>query len=223
VELAEIFVLALASMIWPALIAAVAVAIASPQPVKLLSAFLAGALLTTVSVGLLVVFLLQGSSLFTGSHRTFGAGVYLVTGAAALFVAYVLRHGARRARPDPEPKRPGWSEQTLSRGAPLAFVVGIVLNVIPGVLPLVALKDIVELDYATGATVALIVGFYVVMFLPAEVPLVSYVVAPAETAQTVGTLRGWISRKARPIAVIVLAAIGIYLIVRGIVSLATAL
>ena len=61
------------------------------------------------------------------------------------------------------------------------------------------------------------------MFLPAEVPLVSYVVAPAETAQTVGTLRGWISRKARPIAVIVLAAIGIYLIVRGIVSLATAL
>jgi hypothetical protein len=67
--------------------------------------------------------------------------------------------------------------------------------------------------------VALIVGFYLVMFLPAEVPLVSYVAAPAETAQTVADLRGWISRNARPVAVVVLNAIGLYLVVHGIVSL----
>ena len=34
----------------------------------------------------------------------------------------------------------------LERGAPLAFVAGIVLNVFPGVFPLIALKDIAELD-----------------------------------------------------------------------------
>jgi thiol:disulfide interchange protein len=121
--------------------------------------------------------------------------------------------------PVAKPERPGWSDRTLARGAPLAFLVGIVLNIIPGVLPLVALKDIVELDYSAGATVALIVGFYLVMFLPAEVPLVSYVAAPAETAQTVADLRGWISRNARPVAVVVLNAIGLYLVVHGIVSL----
>ena len=172
----------------------------------------------------MVVFLLQGSSLFSGSHRTVGPAVYLAAGGAVLFIAHRVRQGGRRspAQPGATPK-PGWSERALARGAPIAFVVGIVLNVIPGVLPFVALKDIVELDYAAGTTVALVVGFYLVMFLPVEVPLVSYIVAPVKTEQTVGDLRGWISRNARPLGVVVLTAIGVYLVVRGIVSLAGAL
>jgi hypothetical protein len=115
-QLAEIFVLALASMIWPALIAAVTVALASRQPVKLLASFLAGALLTTVAIGVVVVFLLQGSSLFTGSHRTVGAGVYLVAGGAALFVAQALRRRPRRAtvpRLRSPSVRPGRSGRSL--------------------------------------------------------------------------------------------------------------
>ena len=224
-QLVEILVLALASMIWPTLLAVVTVALTTPQPVKLLSSFLAGSLLTTTTVGVVVVFLLQGSSLFSGSHRTLDPAVYLAVGGAALFIAYRLRRGGSRSRAQPgaTPKGPGWSERALARGAPIAFAVGIVLNVIPGVLPFVALKDIVELDYAAGTTVALIVGFYLVMFLPAEVPLVSYLVAPVKTEQTVGDLRGWISRNTRPLAVVVFTSIGIYLVVRGIVSLMSAL
>src|SRR6478672_5787988 len=214
-QLAEIFVLALASMIWPTLLAVVAVALTTQQPVKLLSAFLAGALVTTTLVGVVVVLLLQGSSLFSSHHRTVDPVVYLVVGGAALFVALKLRRGGwpARAQRGATPKGPSWSERALARGALLACVAGIVLNVIPGVLPFVALKDIVELDYAAGATVALIVGFYLVMFLPAEVPLVSYIVAPAKTEQTVDDLRGWISRNARRLTVLVLGSIGIYLII----------
>ncbi len=218
--LAEIFALAVASMVWPALIGAVVAALASPRPATLLSVFLAAALLTTVSIGLVVVFALRGSSLFSGSRPTFGPIVDLVVGIAALLAAYLARRG--RSAPEKarsKPDRPGWTERTLARGAPLAFLAGIVLNVIPGVLPLVALKDIARLNYSVGATVALVLGFYLIMFLPAEVPLGALLIAPAATSAKAGRFNIWLRRNARQIGVFVLALAGVYLVVRGAVRL----
>ena len=217
-QLAEIFVLAVASMVWPALIGVVVVALASPKPVTLLSLFLAASLLTTIGIGLVVVRVLHGSSLFSGSRPTFGPTVNLVVGVAALVVAYVV--WKRPESPRSKPDRPGWTERTLSRGAPLAFLAGIVLNVIPGVLPLVALKDIAQLDYSVGPTIAIVIGFYLIMFLPAEVPLGGFVVAPGPTTAKVGRFNSWLRGNARQLAVSVLTLAGIYLVVRGLVLLA---
>jgi hypothetical protein len=215
----EILLLALASMVWPALLAVVVVALVSPRPVRLLSFFLAGSLLTTVTVGAVIVFLLRGSSLLPPERPTFGPVVDLVAGSAALLLAYVLHRRGRPAHEQPASDTPSWYERTLSRGGPLAFVVGVVLNVFPGVFPFVAMKDIAELDYSVAATVALILGFYLVMFLPAEVPLVSYLVAPEGTTKNVAKLRDWLGRNGRRLAVITLAAVGTYLLVRGAVEL----
>lgn len=217
----EIFLLALASMVWPTLIAVVVVALASSQPVRLLSWFLAGSLLTTVTIGTVIVLLLEKSNLLTGSRPTFGSATYLVASVAALLVAYIVwRRGSSETRtPSAESSRPTWSERMLSRGTVLALVVGIVLNVIPGVLPFVALKDIAELDYTAGVAIAFVLGFYLIMFLPAEVPLVSYLFAPRRTAVVVAGFNAWLKRNAPLIAVYVLTAAGIYLGVRGIVSL----
>jgi hypothetical protein len=213
VQLAEVFLLALASMVWPALLAVVLVALVSPRPVRLLSFFLAGSLLTTVVIGVVIVFVLRDSSLLSDSRRTFGPAVDLVAGAAALLLAFVLGRHPRTARE--KPSRPSWYERTVSRGGPLAFAVGVALNVFPGLFPFVAMKDIAQLDYSTAATVALIVGFYLVMFLPAEVPLASYLVAPAQTSEVVGQLRGWLERNGRRVAVIALAIVGTSLLLRG--------
>jgi Sap-like sulfolipid-1-addressing protein len=216
----EIFLLALASMVWPTLIAVVVVALTSAQPVRLLSWFLAGSLLTTVTIGTVIVLLLEKSDLLSSSRPAFSSATYLVASVAALLVAYIVWRRSRSAADTPtESTQPGWSERTLSRGGLLAFVAGIVLNVIPGVLPFVALKDIAELDYAAGASVALVVGFYLIMFLPAEVPLGSYLFAPRRTEIVVGRFNVWLKRNAPLIAVYVLAAAGIYLGVRGVVSL----
>jgi hypothetical protein len=222
VPLAEIFVLALASMVWPALVAVVVVALASPQPVKLLSFFLVASLLTTVSIGLVIVFVLRGSSLFSGSRPAFSPAVDLVAGVVALAAGFVVGRGGRGEPPHPREQHhhPTRTERMLARGAPLAFLAGIVLNVAPGVFPFVALKDIAELDYSAAASVALVVGFYLIMFLPAEVPLVSYLVAPARTSATVGRFNEWLRRSTRRIAALTLAVIGVYLVVRGIVGLA---
>ena len=214
--------LALASMVWPALVAVVVVALASPQPVKLLSVFLVASLLTTVSIGLAIVFVLRGSSLFSGSRSTFGPAVDLVAGVVALIAGAIVRRGGRRGREGPRAKHDGptWTERTLSRGAPLAFVVGVVLNVAPGVFPFVAMKNIAELGYPPAASVALVVGFYLIMFLPAEVPLACYVVAPVRTSVEVGRFNGWLGRNVRRVAALALLVVGLYLVVRGLVALA---
>jgi Sap, sulfolipid-1-addressing protein len=217
VQILELLLLALASMVWPALLAVVLVALVSPRPVRLLSFFLAGSLLTTVTIGAVIVFLLRGSSLMGDGHPMFSPVVDLVAGASALVLAFALRRRTRPTRPDP-PSAPGaqsWYERTVSRGGPLAFAVGVVLNVFPGVFPFVAMKDIAALDYSTAATFGLIVGFYLVMFLPAEVPLVAYLVAPSRTTEVVADLREWLGRNGRTVAVAALTVAGIYLLIRG--------
>lgn len=208
-------------MVWPALITAVVAALASSQPVRLLSWFLAGSLLTTVTIGTIIVILLGHSDHVSGSSPTFDAATYFVAATAALLVAYIVwsRGRAKVEAPPTQPGRPSWSERSLARGGLLAFVAGIVLNVIPGVLPFVALKDIAELDYTPLGAVALVIGFYLVMFLPAEVPLGSYLVAPRRTTAAVERFNTWLKRNARLIAVYVLVGAAIYLAVRGIVSL----
>jgi Sap-like sulfolipid-1-addressing protein len=222
VPLAEIFVLALASMVWPALVAVVVVALASPQPVKLLSVFLIASLLTTVSIGLVIVFVLRGSSLFSGSRPTFSPVVDVVAGLAALVAGHVVRRGGRGEPHQSQEKqdRPTWTERTLTRGAPLAFLAGVVLNIAPGVFPFVALKNIAELEWSAAASVALVVAFYLVMFLPAEVPLGFYLVAPARTSTAVGRFNSWLKRNVHRVAALVLTVIGIYLVARGLVGLA---
>ena len=215
---AEIFVLALASMVWPALVAVVVVALASPQPVKLLSVFLVASLLTTVTIGLVIVFVLRGSSLFSGSRPTFGPVVDLVAGGVALIVGLVVRR--RGSHEEAKHDGPTWTERTLARGAPLAFVAGIVLNIAPGVFPFVAMKNIAELDYSPAASASLVVGFYLIMFLPAEVPLGCYLFAPARTSVEVGRFNSWLARNVRQIAAVTLFVVGAYLVVRGIVGLA---
>jgi hypothetical protein len=174
-----------------------------------------------VVIGVILVFVLRGSSLFTDNRRTVGPVVDLAAGAGALLFAFVLERHARptREKAPPSPSRPSWYERTVSRGGLLAFAVGIVLNVFPGLFPLVAMNDIAELDYSTAATVALIAGFYVVMFLPAEVPLVSYLVVPAQTTEVVGRVRDWLERNGRRVAVITLVIVGTYLLVRGALKL----
>ena len=55
----EIAVLGLLSGLWPALIAVVLAALRTDAPMKLLAWFLAGALLTTISIGVAVVLLIS--------------------------------------------------------------------------------------------------------------------------------------------------------------------
>ena len=219
----ELIPLAIASAFWPLLLAVVIISLRAAHPPRLLVSFLLGGLLTTMIVGLIIIYALQNSSLVSRSKSSFDAAVYLAAGAIALAAGLLL---ARRVHSEPgrpreaedAAKPPGRLDRMLSRGAPLAFVAGVTLNIVPGVLPFVALKDIAELDYSVPATVLTLLGFYLIMFAFIEVPLAAYLVAPARTATETARFNDWLDRNWRRLAAYALVVLGVYLLVRGVVA-----
>ena len=218
--MSDLLPLAIASAFWPILLAVVLISLRAPHPVRLMASFLVAGLLTTVAVGLIVIYVLKGASLTSGSDSWFGPGAYIVAGAAALAAAWILqrRQPPAGARPAPKKSGPGRVERMLDRGAPLAFVAGIVLNLAPGIVPLVALKDIAELDYSFAATLVTLICFYVIMFAFVEIPLVGYVIAPRRTAQETARFNDWLDRNGSRLGIGVLALIGVYMIGRGVLQ-----
>jgi hypothetical protein len=214
--LAEYALLAVASIFWPLLITIVVIVLRTERPVRLLAAFLAGSLLATITIGLALVLSFDGSG-FLSSHRgTIDPAVNIVVGALAIVAALaVWRLDERPREPKAEARTRGRAEHYLEN-ARLAFVAGVLLNIVPGLFPIVALKDIAEGGYATATSVVLVVVFYLVMFTSVEVPLVGYLVAPEPTVRTVQRLNRWLDRNARKVGAGVLAVVGAYLVARGL-------
>jgi cytochrome c oxidase assembly factor CtaG len=223
----ELLLLAVASMFWPTLIVIVVLALRVSQPVKILFWFLVGGLLTTITVGIAVVFALQGASFMNGSKPPIDPVIDIVVGLLSILGAGVLLRKAdqRRAIAEEEPadatsptKKPPLTERAVARGAPVAFVAGIVLNIVPGTFPIVALKDIAELDASNATKVATIVVFYLIMFAFVEVPIVAYLFVPERTTVAVNAFNDWLKRNGRRVGAYVLGAVGLYLTVRGIIQ-----
>src|SRR6478609_12158472 len=94
----ELILLSLASALWPLLLAIVVVALHAPRPARLLAAFLAGGLLTTVAIGTTIVLALQGTRITTTSRSSASAIVDFTVAGLLLVTAVVLpRLGRRRA------------------------------------------------------------------------------------------------------------------------------
>jgi hypothetical protein len=220
----EILVLAVASSFWPTLILIVVLALRLERPIGVLVWFLAAGLLTTVTIGIAIVFALQDSSFVSGSHPPANPALELTAGLLSLLAAYALLRGSRKAPPEalssPQPaKAPSRIERTIGRGGPVVFAAGVVLNIVPGAAPLVGLKDIAQLDAGNGAKVAAIIAFYLIMFAFIEVPIVAYGFAPERTAAEMNRVNAWVGRNGRRVAAYVIGAVGIYLTVRGLVHL----
>jgi hypothetical protein len=221
----ELLLLAIASMFWPTLIVIVVLALHSVQPVRILAGFLAGGLLTTIVLGTMLVFTLEGSSVFSGSSHSTSAAVDISMGLLSLLAAYVIHRGGK----DPEqaeepvaeekPKKPSMAQRVVKSGGLTAFGAGVVLNIVPGTFPIVALKDIADADASHSAKVLAIIAFYVIMFAFIEVPLIAFLFAPERTTTTATNMNAWMGRNGRRIAVYAIAAVGVYLVVGGVVEL----
>jgi hypothetical protein len=227
-DLGSIFVLALFAMFTPALLAAVTVMMVLPNTKRLMLGYLLGAYLTSISVGLLIVFSLHGSSTVSTTQNTLSPAADIVLGGIALAVGLVLgtgrgagireRRRKGRSPAEAEPKQ-SWPERMLSSGSPrVTFVVGVLLT-FPGASYLAALNRMADLDAATAPTVLLVVGFCVVQLTLLEVPLVGYALAPERTQESVVRFRAWLGRNGRRGAAIAAGTIGVLLIVRGVIGL----
>ena len=216
----------------PTLLAASTVMLLLDHPKRLLLGYLAGATLTSVTLGMVIVFALDGSSGATSTtQNTLSPAADLALGAILLVVAYVIRPGrvpreegrlADRRRKREEAKKqkgpPKW-QQYLSRGtARTTFVIGVVLT-LPGASYLIGLNDIADKDSSTIATIAMVVGFNVIMLMLLEIPLISYTVAPDWTPDAIDRFKAWFNRNSKKFGFRLAAGVGLLLIVRGVVEL----
>ncbi len=233
-DLVDIFLLGLLSMFNPTLLAAVTVMLLLESPKRLMAGYLLGAYTTSITLGLVIVFTLQGSGSESTSKHTISPAEDIVVGLLAILIALVLGTGRdqgfqerRREKKDAKLKakqeagKPTESLplRLLGKGDPkVTFLVGLLLS-FPGVSYLTALDKIHHLNPGTVPTVLLVIGFCLMQQLLLEIPLLGYVFAPERTQDTVTRFQDWMARRGRTAAVIGAGVIGVLLVGRGVITL----
>jgi hypothetical protein len=197
------------------------------RPARLMGGYLLGAWLTSITLGLVIVFSFPGSSTTNTTQNTLSPAADIALGLLALAVALVLNSGRRErmrerrrarkaAKPDKGPPR--WQRELSKGSARITFVVGALLT-LPGASYLAGLDQIHKLHYSTTATVLLVIGFNLVMMWLLEVPLACYLFAPDWTPNAIERAKAWVSRHAHVFAVRGFAAVGVLLIIKGVIGL----
>jgi hypothetical protein len=222
-HVADIIPLALAAAVYPPLLAGIIILLARDKPVAMLAAFMAGGMLVTFVLGLLIVFVL-GDWLSNRSQNSTSPIVDIVVGVLSLVGAVVLHRRIRErergvVRASKKQKDgPSRTQLMLNEGTPwAAFAAGLILN-LPGIWYLDALKDIAQSNPSTTTVIVEILVFIVIMFSLAELPLIGYLVAPEATQLRVASFQAWMSRNGRTVGMWAAALIGAYLLIKGIVN-----
>jgi hypothetical protein len=225
--MSEVILLSLTASLNPTLVAATTVMLMLDRPVRLMLGYLLGAYVTSITVGLVIVFALPSSSATNTTQHTISPAVDIGLGGILLVISFVLytgraerlrerRQRRKDAKPDTGPPR--WQRE-LSKGSPrTTFVIGALLT-LPGASYLAGLDQIHRLKYSTTVTVLLVIGFNLVMLWLLEVPLASFLIAPEATPRAVERAKAWVKRHAHKFAVRGTAAIGALLVIKGIIGL----
>ncbi len=216
----EIFLLALASTVRPTSLAAVYALLSHRSRRVLLSAYVAGGLVFTILFGLIVVYVLHGIHLRSGSDQT-KAAVDLAGGAAAVLFGFAVLTGRVHAtRTDDAPAVTNRWASKLERRLTLrtAALAGPATH-IPGVFYLIALNAIVghELRLVRGALAVTI--YNAIWFAIPILALVLCIVRPDAARDAVGAVEHWARRHARTIMLVASFGVGTALIVRGALTI----
>ena len=223
----DVFFLAFLAALYPTLLAATTVMLLLPHPKRLLIGYLLGAAMTSVTLGLVIVFTLRHSGLVHTTQATLGPGADIALGLLALTIAFVLGSGRdqrvverrreRKAAKGPT-GAPRW-QQALGRGSARTTVVVGALLTLPGATYITALYRIADENLADPLTVAVILAFNLIMLMLLEIPLLAYTIAPDWTPKAVERFKAALRERGRGWAVRGAAIVGILLIARGIVTL----
>lgn len=225
--MSEVILLSLTASLNPTLVAATTVMLLLDKPARLMGGYLLGAYLTSITLGLVIVFSLSNSTATNTTENTISPAVDIGLGAIALAIAFVLYTGRaerlrqrRRERKADKPDKgpPRWQRELSKGSAKTTFVIGALLT-LPGASYLAGLHQIHKLKYSTTATVLLVVGFNLVMLWLLEVPLASFLVAPDWTPRAIERAKRWVSRHAHMFAVRGFTAVGALLIIKGVAGL----
>lgn len=211
-----------------------------PRPLLQLLAFLGGGFAMGVGVGVVVLFVLRSTPLASGRFSL--AQAQIAVGVVALFIAGVLASGqtARKlvrrpmaaaavgAHPttaveeSPPVESAGLSARmrNLLHGDRLwvAAVAGMA-TALPSANYLAALAIILASEASPLAQVQALILFNMMAFALAEIPLVSYLVAPQKTRAVMTSFHEWIQAHRRREVAGIIALIGCVMLTLGVVGL----
>jgi hypothetical protein len=219
--------LSLTAALNPTLLTATTVMLLLPSPKRLMLGYLAGAVTTSLIVGIAIVEWLHKSDVVGTTKHSVAPGIDVALGVIMLLAAFVIQSGRvarareRRAerRTGKAKKTPRWQE-ALSSGTPrTTFVIGLLLS-FPGASYLAALTEIYKQNFGLAGDVVTILAAIAVMLILLELPLISFAVAPEWTPLAVDRFKGWMSRHGGKAIVIALTVIGLALILRGVLEIA---
>jgi len=223
----RVFVFSLTAALNPTLLAAVTVMLTLPSPRRLLLGYLLGAALTSVTCGLLLVFLLPGSSTSNTAKHTLSPIIDLAVGILMLLIVIRVGRGrdrrrrawsARRREKAKNKPPPRWKRAMNKGSARNTFVVGILLS-FPGASYIAGMDALHKQNIGTVATVLAVLAFNVIMLLLLELPLLAYAIWPESTNAAVQRFSDWLTRRGGRVALIGASAIGIFLVARGTIRL----
>jgi Sap, sulfolipid-1-addressing protein len=222
----QVFVFAFTAALNPTLLTGVTVMLTLDRPERLLIGFLAGALVTSVTCGLVLVFALPHSSTSSTAKHSVNPILNIALGALVLLVVFVVATGRdqrrrawserKRARSADKPD-PRWRRQLSKGSARDTFVVGILLS-FPGASYIAGMDLLHKQNTGTVVTVLLVLAFNAIMLILLELPLLGYAFAPDWTAATIERFSNWLIRRGGRVALIAGAIAGVLLILRGIVN-----
>ena len=233
---------ALSAMGDPLRIAIAVLLCSRPRPMVNLFMFWLGGMATSLTVGLITLFVLRDFSLnlmksVASAAESYNiAHIQIVVGVLAVLMAGIIAAGflTRERRPvvvaagnlSPEPSGPSTpsvlarmstrARDALQRGSPwLSFVGGMWVAPGPPVELAGALAVILASGAAAGAQIGAVVLYCLVAFGAVSIPLISHLAAPAKSQAIMLQVASWIRARRRPLFAIMLAVMGAYLVGTG--------
>jgi len=212
---AQTLAFAFIAALYPVGLLAVTFLLATDRPLKLGLSFLAGAATSLLVVGVLMITVLQGIGLDDSDAGTARSGFRIGLGVAMLVAAWLLW---RRPASKPSNEEPSWKARLRQARPVSVFITGAILYSPSGTY-LAAVQQIATSDSSLADGLQLIIVIVIVL-LTIEIPLAAYLLRPEATARLLRDVEAWIGVHGRRALVYGLAAVGGYLVVDGIITLA---
>ena len=211
--------LALLAALSPTALLIAAVYLGSARPRLVTAFYLAGAVLMSLVMAVILLAVLRGANLQRPADHTPRYGLRLVLGILLLAAAVVVARRQPRA-PDPDKPPKGIVSKMVADPAPLsAFFVGLLVFA-PGVSFLAAVQVIATARASLDLTVIAMIIVVVINVLLVWLPIVVHLVAPTFATRYLTAFNGWLRAHGKLILICVLVAVGGIMVVNGIYGLA---
>jgi hypothetical protein len=210
--------LAVLAAISPTALLLAAVYLGSARPRATILCYLAGALLMSIAIGVVILVALREGGFSLPHHRHDRYGLRLGLGILLVLAGLVVFR--RKPKPvDPDKPQKGIVGRLMANPAPYsAFLAGLLVFG-PGVTFIAAVQVVATANADLSETAVALIVVVVINVALVWLPLLAYLAAPDLTGRRLMAFNGWLRSHGRIILASVLVIAGIILTVNGITGL----